>query len=213
MPHCLSEIVMWLPDFGGMHLKVFIIIIFKTGRGDRLNGGIWFSSSDHWRVKDGWRMLDRDLKSPTSNHAFQWDGSAWWMIFIEERKLKEACHCSHSLVFIGGTKALKIHSVPFTAVDISDEEFYHKDILCYVDSSLHLMVIYRLNTPQLWTQCFKSKCLLMVYKKNWSNFKVLKYHYRRQLSGIVISFENNFYTFDVFMDIIDQWLENGLFKL
>lgn len=35
-----------------------------------------------------------------SNHTFQRGGSAWWMIFIGERKLKEACHCSHSLVFV-----------------------------------------------------------------------------------------------------------------
>lgn len=96
---------------------------------------------------------------PISNHAFQWDGSAWWLIFIEGRKLKEACHWSHSLVFIGGTKALKFHLVSFTAVDSSGEEFYHDEILCYVDSRLHLMVISKLNTLQLWTQWFMSKCL------------------------------------------------------
>ena len=106
---------------------------------------------------------------PISNHAFQWDGSAWWMIFIEERKLKEACHCSHSLVFMGGTKALKFHLLPFTAVDNSDEEFYHNEILCYVDGSLHLMVIYRLNTPQPWPECLngdakvKSPVLFLSY--------------------------------------------------
>lgn len=159
MPHCLSEIVMWLPDFGGMHLKVFIIIIFKTGRGDQLNGGIWLSGSDHGRVKDGCRILDRDLKSP----YFQSCIPVGWFCLKNDlywgKKLKEACHCSHSLVFILGTKDLKFHLVPFTAVDTSDEKFYHSEIRSYVDTSLHLMVIYRLNTPQL---CFKSKCLLIV---------------------------------------------------
>lgn len=85
---------------GSMHLKVFIIMIFKKGRGDQLNGGTWFSSSDHWCVEDGWRVLDRDLESPISNHTFQRNGSAWLMIFIEERKLKEACHCCHLMVFV-----------------------------------------------------------------------------------------------------------------
>lgn len=73
---------------------------------------------------------------PISNHAFQWDGSARWVIFIGGRKLKEACHCSHSLVFIGGRKALNFYLVPFTTFDTSDEEFYSNQILSHIDNIL-----------------------------------------------------------------------------
>lgn len=50
MPHCLSEIVMWLPDFGfhafaGIYYYYFFGEGGGEGGGDRLNGGIWFSGS------------------------------------------------------------------------------------------------------------------------------------------------------------------------
>lgn len=60
------------------------------------------------------------------------------MVFIEERKLKEACHCSHSLVFKGGRKALNFCLVPFATVNMPDEEFYHEILGQYSATDGHL---------------------------------------------------------------------------
>lgn len=62
MPHCLSEIVMGLPDFG-FHAFEAIYLFLKKSRGDELNGGIWFSGSS-WRVQTtGVLKMDGELRT------------------------------------------------------------------------------------------------------------------------------------------------------
>lgn len=105
MPHCLSEIVMGLPDFGFMHLKVFIYLkkkkVEETSWMEASGSAVHLGESKPLAC---WRWMESSGQGfgvpRFSNHTFQRGGSAWWMIFIGERKLKEACHCSHSLVFV-----------------------------------------------------------------------------------------------------------------
>lgn len=175
MPHCLSEIGMWLPDFGGMHLKVFMIIIFKTGRGDQLNGGIWFSGSDHWRVKDGWRILDRDLKSASFQSCIP---VGWFCLMNDLYWGKEVKRSMSLLSFLG---VYRWHEGP------------------QVSFGAHLLQ-WTLQMKSLITMRFSA--MLPVVCTCWSSLgqtqkvfevisKVLKCGYRRQLSGIVISLKKN----------------------
>lgn len=79
-PGCLTASVkLWCGRLilASMHFDGIYYYYFKKGRGDRLNGGICFSGSsrsvqDQWRVKDGWRVLDRDLKSPRFPITHSW---------------------------------------------------------------------------------------------------------------------------------------------
>lgn len=83
-----------------MHLAVFTIIIFK-----KVEEIIWMeqfisASPDQWCVEDGWSVRNGDLRPPDFQSHIQRDGSAWWVVVIGKKELKEACHCSHLLLFV-----------------------------------------------------------------------------------------------------------------
>lgn len=152
---------------GSMHLTVFTIIILK-----KVEEAGWMEASGSavhlWasRPLACWRWMECPGQGfkvpPISNHTFQRDGSAWWMIFIEEKELKEACHCSHSMVFVCATVAPTFIWQQMLQPTLSMEWFIKTGFLSaalvywqYSATDGHLcakVLVWRLKMPQLFPQ-------------------------------------------------------------